>query len=65
MRLAEATLRSRILEVSGQRTYASQQASMNQVFAGLAIMNAGRQAEGPLISCTSSQLGQFTQTTCY
>ena len=65
-RLGAVTLKSRLMEISAQRTAATSAAISEQMLVGLALLNAG--APHPLpsntINCTSTQMGYVLNTTC-
>jgi len=65
-RLGAATLKSRLMEISAQRTATATAAISAQMLAGLALLNEG--APHPLpsntISCSSLQMGYVLNTTC-
>jgi len=63
-RLGAVTLKSRLIEISTQRTAAANAAATEQMLAGLAFLNAGHPLPSNTINCTSTQMGYVTNTTC-
>lgn len=65
-RLGAATVWSRMLEIRSQRQAISQEMAASQMLAGLALLNASHQqpSYGPVISCNTVNMGQFSSTTC-